>query len=149
LVKHDISSKRIKALRFEAEAAGDPLDGAEQAQAAIEHHRTLLAVEAAMYDDAIPFFDELQARGILLAAISDGTANIFQEPRVGKYFSFAVTAVSSGAEKPAAAPFLELLAKASEKLGSQLSADEIVVCVEHYHSQRATLLGFGSFFVTC
>lgn len=116
LISHDIGVRRSKALAAIVQESGDSAAAVGKVMEEIERHRTDLAVDA-MYDDVIPFLKALRRRGIVVAAITDGTADVMSNAVLSKLFTLSVSASSSGAEKPSLAPFLELLTKVSLSAG--------------------------------
>ena len=76
-LKHDLAATRRKVLMQFAAAHGDSEDQVDQFSKEYEHQRTALAHDC-MYTDTIPFLSELKQNGVLIAAITDGTADVMK-----------------------------------------------------------------------
>lgn len=129
-LKHDLAATRRKVLMQFAAAHGDSEDQVDQFSEEYEHQRTALAHDC-MYTDTIPFLSELKQNGVLIAAITDGTADVMKT-KLSDYFDVSVSAESSGTGKPNHAIFVELLTELSKAKGRQVCSHEVLVIGDNY-----------------
>eukprot|EP00039_Didymoeca_costata_P025841 m.14389 g.14389 ORF g.14389 m.14389 type:complete len:503 (+) comp5076_c0_seq1:91-1599(+) len=139
LARHDISALRLKALDRILNEYGDTSD-VHEINALFEVNRTRKAVDT-LYSDTIPFLQSLKDKGVLIAGITDGTAQILETDELSKFFQLLISAASAGNPKPYAAPFLELLAKSSEALGHTITGDEVLIIGDNYEKDILGALG--------
>lgn len=123
-LSYHISLMRILAMREAAIASGYSPEVGEQAFEVMWRERNRVD----LYDDVLPALEDILSSGMTVGALSNGNADVDQVG-LGKFFDFALNAVSGGGPKPGEAMFLRaaLLAKCECQqiihVGDDLSSD--------------------------
>eukprot|EP00041_Stephanoeca_diplocostata_P031232 m.968661 g.968661 ORF g.968661 m.968661 type:complete len:529 (+) comp23918_c0_seq1:75-1661(+) len=126
-ISHDYGEVRKRAYTRLAEEHGDDVTAVDVIVGNYSRRRSDCAFRH-LFDDTMSFLKLLKDKGILIASITDGNADISRSPELDKLFDFHIHSIHAGRPKPHCAPFLELLHQT--RLRSQnpsISAADILV----------------------